>query len=230
MLHTLSVGGVGVALAGQFPAYAMQAARTAETPPLAPLNRFPRMVQEFFVERENEVHQQRLKRLAELTTKADAEAYVQTVRGKIRESLRTLSRKDAAQCPRDEGRRARRLQDRERALRKPSGVPGVGESLHSEGTEFPASGRGGLVRAFGQRQGDRDVSIVLPGAGAPGLRGADLRSDRPGRTACSTWTRTGSPCAGQGPASTTTPASSRSSSTSASACGARGTAFAPSTT
>ena len=37
------------------------------------------------MERENEVHQQRLKRLAELTTRADAEAYVQTVRGKIRE-------------------------------------------------------------------------------------------------------------------------------------------------
>ncbi len=83
MIHTFSVGGVGVALAGQFPAYAMQAAHTADTRPLSPLNRFPRMVQEFFVERENEVHQQRLKRLAELTTRADAEAYVQTVRRKI---------------------------------------------------------------------------------------------------------------------------------------------------
>ena len=85
MLHTLSVGGVGVAVAGQFPTYAMQAARTSETRPLSPLNRFPRMVQEFFVERENEVHQQRLKRLWELTTRADAEAYVQTVRKKIGE-------------------------------------------------------------------------------------------------------------------------------------------------
>ena len=28
----------------------------ADTAPLAPLNRFPRMVQEFFVERENEIH------------------------------------------------------------------------------------------------------------------------------------------------------------------------------
>ena len=49
MLHALSVGGVGVALAGQLPAYAMQAARTATTAPFVPLNRFPRMVQEFFV-------------------------------------------------------------------------------------------------------------------------------------------------------------------------------------
>ena len=70
-------------LAGQLPAYAMQAHARPPTSPIVPLNRFPRMVQEFFVERENEVHQQRLKRLAELSTKADAEAYVQTVRGKF---------------------------------------------------------------------------------------------------------------------------------------------------
>jgi hypothetical protein len=57
MLQTLSVGSVGAALAGPLPAYALQAARTAKTPPLVPLNRFPRMVQEFFVARENEVHQ-----------------------------------------------------------------------------------------------------------------------------------------------------------------------------
>jgi hypothetical protein len=75
VLHTLAVGGAGVALAGDFAAYAMQAARTAGTPALARLNRFPRMVQEFFVERENEAHQQRLKRFAALSTRADAEAY-----------------------------------------------------------------------------------------------------------------------------------------------------------
>jgi dienelactone hydrolase len=87
MLHALSVGGVGAALGAELPAYAMQAARTTDGAPLAPLNRFPRMVQEFFVARENEVHRQRLKRLAELSTKADAEAYVQAVRLKIRDSF-----------------------------------------------------------------------------------------------------------------------------------------------
>ncbi len=85
MVHTLSLGGAGLALAGHFPAYAMQAARAADTPAFAPLNRFPRMVQEFFVARENEIHQQRLKRLAALSTRGDAEAYVQTVRGNIRD-------------------------------------------------------------------------------------------------------------------------------------------------
>ena len=87
MLHTLSAGSVGIALAGRFPGDAILAAQAADTSPLTPLNRFPRMVQEFFVERENEIHQQRLKRLSGLGTRSDAEAYVQTVREKIRASF-----------------------------------------------------------------------------------------------------------------------------------------------
>jgi cephalosporin-C deacetylase-like acetyl esterase len=87
MLQALSVGGAATAVDWQVPAYATQAAAAAETPPFAALNRFPRMVQEFFVARENALHQQRLERLAALKTKADAEAYVRTVRGKIRESF-----------------------------------------------------------------------------------------------------------------------------------------------
>ena len=87
MLHEMSVGGIGMVLAGPLSAYAMQTARAADTRALVRLNRFPRMVQEFFVERENQLHQQRLKRLAGLATKADAEAYIQAVRGQIRESF-----------------------------------------------------------------------------------------------------------------------------------------------
>ena len=87
MLQDISLGGIGMALAGPLSAYAMQAASAADTRSFVRLNRFPRMVQEFFVERENEVHQQRLKRLAGLATRADAEAYVQMVRGKIRQSF-----------------------------------------------------------------------------------------------------------------------------------------------
>src|SRR5262245_16487509 len=87
MLYALSIGGAGTAIDWHVPASAAQAASAAATPALAPLNRFPRMVQEFFVARENAVHQQRLERLAALKTKADAERYVQSVRGKIRESF-----------------------------------------------------------------------------------------------------------------------------------------------
>ncbi len=87
MLHDMSVGGVGMLLAAPLSAYALQTAPATAPRAFTRLNRFPRMVQEFFVARENELYQQRLKRLAALTTKADAEAYVETVRARIRESF-----------------------------------------------------------------------------------------------------------------------------------------------
>jgi cephalosporin-C deacetylase-like acetyl esterase len=87
MLYALSVGAAGTAVDWPVSADAAQTASAAGAPPVATLNRFPRMVQEFFVARENALHQQRLERLAALKTKADAEAYVRTVRGKIRESF-----------------------------------------------------------------------------------------------------------------------------------------------
>lgn len=87
VLSVLAAGGAGAVVDWQVPAFAAQARSLAAGAPLAPLNRFPRMVQEFFVARENALHRQRLERLAALTTKADAEAYVRAVRGKIRESF-----------------------------------------------------------------------------------------------------------------------------------------------
>src|SRR5687768_10114665 len=87
MLHTLSIAGAGAAIDWHVPAFAAQAGAAAGAPSFAALNRFPRMVQEFFVAREHALHQQRLERLAALKTKADAEAYVRTVRGKIRASF-----------------------------------------------------------------------------------------------------------------------------------------------
>jgi dienelactone hydrolase len=86
MLHTLALGTAGVALPGRLLGHTWQTP-AAEAPALAPLNRFPRMVQEFFVARENQLHRQRLARLSELTTKADAEAYVLSIRDRIRESF-----------------------------------------------------------------------------------------------------------------------------------------------
>ncbi len=54
---------------------------------LSPLNRFPRMVQEYYVDRVRAIYHDRLERLAALRTKADAEAYVRGVREKIRQSF-----------------------------------------------------------------------------------------------------------------------------------------------
>jgi dienelactone hydrolase len=52
---------------------------------LQPLNRFPRMVQEYFVGRVKEIEEEASKRRASLRTKSDAEAYVREVRSKIQQ-------------------------------------------------------------------------------------------------------------------------------------------------
>ncbi len=65
----------------------MIAAPAAERPqnpkPLLPLNRFPRMVQEYFVEQLREFARKNHETKARLKTKPDAEAYVRSVREKI---------------------------------------------------------------------------------------------------------------------------------------------------
>ena len=54
---------------------------------IEPLNRFPRMVQEYFVDQVRQVEKQADQRRAKLKTKADANAYVEEVREKIQESF-----------------------------------------------------------------------------------------------------------------------------------------------
>ena len=54
---------------------------------LAPLNRFPRMVHEFFVRQVRRAEQQHLRTLDRLKTKADAEAYVRSAQLRIRKSF-----------------------------------------------------------------------------------------------------------------------------------------------
>jgi len=61
----------------------VQAASTPRNASLAPLNRFPRMVQEYFVERVRRLEERANQRRAALKTRADAEAYARNVREKI---------------------------------------------------------------------------------------------------------------------------------------------------
>ena len=58
-------------------------AASSETSAPAPLNRFPRMVQEYFVRRMRRVEARAERRRAEIQAQADAEAYVREVREKI---------------------------------------------------------------------------------------------------------------------------------------------------
>jgi len=54
---------------------------------IVPLNRFPRMVQEYFVKSARRVEQQANQRRAALNTRADAQAYVNDVRERIQQSF-----------------------------------------------------------------------------------------------------------------------------------------------
>ncbi len=77
----------GMALAGLgLPANlrAEEAAKVAgATPALDPLQRFPRMVHEYYVNKVRGVEQRAMERKAALSTKAEAEAYITDVRERI---------------------------------------------------------------------------------------------------------------------------------------------------
>ena len=60
---------------------------SAQESSLKPLNRFPRMVQEYFVTQVRQVEAQADGRRAALNTRRDAEAYVRDVREKIQQSF-----------------------------------------------------------------------------------------------------------------------------------------------
>lgn len=70
-------------LVGHFPARALAEQQRPVAPGLAPLNRFPRMVQEFYVEQVRAADKKGADLRAALKTKADAEGYVRGVREKI---------------------------------------------------------------------------------------------------------------------------------------------------
>ncbi|MBS1807088.1 MAG: prolyl oligopeptidase family serine peptidase [Acidobacteria bacterium] len=78
-LQALSLGTFGLASSPQLFAQTSEAAQS-----LPPLNRFPRMMQDYFVARVREIEAASVKRKFAFKTKADAQAYVRDVKAKIR--------------------------------------------------------------------------------------------------------------------------------------------------
>lgn len=72
-----------MAVAPTRPAVALAEAENAGPPTVPPLNRFPRMVQEYFTDQVRQVEQRSLARKNALQNQAEAEAYVAAVREKI---------------------------------------------------------------------------------------------------------------------------------------------------
>src|SRR5262245_35984753 len=93
LLQKSGLGLLGVSLAGRSAAAtatatksssaAKSASASASAGALTPLNRFGRMVQEYYVGRVRDVEIAANARRAKLRSKGDAEAYVRTVREKI---------------------------------------------------------------------------------------------------------------------------------------------------
>src|SRR5437868_880526 len=81
------LGAVGLSTLAPLFAGAWPRAAAAASPAPAPLNRFPRMVQEYFVEQVRAAERKGLQAQAALHTRTDAERYVQEVRRKIRDSF-----------------------------------------------------------------------------------------------------------------------------------------------
>jgi dienelactone hydrolase len=86
MLALASLTMAGFSLGDRFTSHTLAAEpKAARGADLTPLNRFPRMVQEYMVERVREVESQANQRRAALRTKEDAEGYVREVRAKIQQ-------------------------------------------------------------------------------------------------------------------------------------------------
>lgn len=83
-LAGLGTFGLGAAMLHAFDDSLLQA---GQSPSMAPLNRFPRMVHEFFVDQVGRASRRRLKVIEQLQTEEDAKAYVELVRSKIASSF-----------------------------------------------------------------------------------------------------------------------------------------------
>ncbi|HOC00388.1 MAG TPA: acetylxylan esterase [Verrucomicrobiota bacterium] len=84
MLQLMGINLAGLSLLDGLLTPRAEAADGGVTASIEPLNRFPRMVHEYFVERVRQIERAHSEAHAALRTKAEAEAYVNTAREKIR--------------------------------------------------------------------------------------------------------------------------------------------------
>ncbi|QDS90123.1 Alpha/beta hydrolase family protein [Rosistilla ulvae] len=82
-LQSSAAGALGALIAQQW--WASGAMGQSEPAAMTPLNRFPRMIQEYYVDRMRKFHDKRVARLDAIETQADAEAYVKSCQTRVRE-------------------------------------------------------------------------------------------------------------------------------------------------
>ena len=86
------LSGIGLASAGTLPGFLKEGitksesgSQTEAAPPFEPLNRFPEVMQEYFVKRLRKIEQDAAIRRSGLNSKSEAEAYVKEVKEKVQE-------------------------------------------------------------------------------------------------------------------------------------------------
>ena len=155
-------------------------------PPLPPLNRFPRMVQEYFVAQVRAAEAKGLAAKQALQTKARRRGLRPVGAGQDPDVFRTRTRTYAAQSASHGRGRAGRLPDREGDLRQPARLSRDGQSVSAHGPLAARARRRRHLRALDQRQGGEGVPIVRPGTGPHGICVLDLRSRSAKANGCST--------------------------------------------
>ena len=197
---------------------------------IAPLNRFPRVVQEWYVEQVRAAERVGIAARAKLKTKADAEAYIRAVREKIARCFGPFPEKTPLNGTVTGNGRSRRLHHREGDLREPAALPRNGQSLPAQEREGAAAGSGRHLRPLRRREDGTGIPVVRAGPGANGIRGPDLSTPSARASGSSTATSRSERGRAWESANTSSRAISSSWSASSSARGGPGTAFAPSIT
>ena len=137
LLRLASLGALGLPWTGSLLTAPLAAAPPPPVGEIPVFNRFPRMVQEWFVDRLREIERQSLAAKMSLNTKQGRRSLRPLRAAKDTAVFRPRSAKDAAPAPYHRRGGARRLQDRESDFREPPKLSGHRESLHPQGPRLP---------------------------------------------------------------------------------------------
>ena len=160
---------------------------------LAPLNRFPRMVQEYFVEQVRAAEQIGNEARAKLKTKADAEAYVRGVREKIATCFGPFPEKTPLNAS-VTGTVERDAYTIEKVIFESRPDFLVTANLYvPKGAKGPRPGVVGSCGHSANGKAAEAYQSFAQGLARHGLRRAHLRPDRPGRAAAVRPRREGPP-------------------------------------
>ena len=172
---------LGLAAAG-IPLHESLVTTTADAvQPRAANNRFPQMVHEYFVQQVRRAIRRNVEAYQRLKTPADAQAYIESVRHKIRDCFGPEPERTELNA-RTTGTVEREAYTIEKVIfESRPGFPVTANLYLPKNVGVPSSGSHRNLRALAQRQRGGRVPVLRPGTGSARLCLPDLRPDRTGR-------------------------------------------------